>query len=151
MTQPTNAQRLADALEQGTYLLSVERDATAAELLKLEAENAQLRADLERKSDAIQRLWAERDDLRKERHQLRAQVEALSAARPMTDEPQNDPLYEKAVALVRANGRASISLLQLHFKTGYNRTARLLERMVCEKIIEIDPDGTSRITDTGAA
>lgn len=39
----TEAQRLADALEQGTYLLSVERDATAAELRRLEAENEALR------------------------------------------------------------------------------------------------------------
>ena len=41
------ALRLADALENGTYLLSVERDATHAELRRLHAENLQLRADLE--------------------------------------------------------------------------------------------------------
>lgn len=39
----TEAQRLADALEQGTYLLSVERDATASELRRLDAENTSIR------------------------------------------------------------------------------------------------------------
>lgn len=43
----TEAQRLADALEQGTYLLSVERDATASELRRLDAENEALRIDAE--------------------------------------------------------------------------------------------------------
>jgi hypothetical protein len=38
------ALRLADALEQATYLLSVERDNTAAELRRLHGENERLKA-----------------------------------------------------------------------------------------------------------
>lgn len=45
-TKNTEALRLADALEQGTYLLSIERDATAAELRRLDADNEQLKAAL---------------------------------------------------------------------------------------------------------
>ena len=45
------------------------------ELRRLDAENQRQRADLERKSEAIQRLWAERD-------QLRAQVERLQGGDP---------------------------------------------------------------------
>jgi DNA recombination-dependent growth factor C len=41
----------------------------------------------------------------------------------------SDPLYAKAVEVVRANQRASISLVQRHLTIGYNRAARLLEAM----------------------
>jgi hypothetical protein len=41
-TQQPEALRLADALKQGTYLLSVERDVTAAELRRLYSVNADL-------------------------------------------------------------------------------------------------------------
>lgn len=41
-----------------------------------------------------------------------------------------DPLYERAVDLVRApGGKASISYVQRHLRIGYNRTARILEAM----------------------
>ena len=39
MTTKPEWERLAEALEQGTYLLSVERDATAAELRRLGSMN----------------------------------------------------------------------------------------------------------------
>lgn len=48
MSETPEALRLADALERGTYLLSRERDATAAELRRLYAECEALRADAER-------------------------------------------------------------------------------------------------------
>jgi hypothetical protein len=43
----------------------------------------------------------------------------------------NDPddLYDQAVAVVRSQRRASISLIQRHFRIGYNRSARLIEEM----------------------
>ena len=43
-TQQPEALRLAYALEQATYLLSVERDNTAAELRRLHGENERLKA-----------------------------------------------------------------------------------------------------------
>ncbi|WP_186083688.1 recombination-associated protein RdgC [Burkholderia gladioli] len=43
--------------------------------------------------------------------------------------PTDDPLYEQASNIVRANGRASISLVQRHLRIGYNRAAALLEAL----------------------
>jgi DNA segregation ATPase FtsK/SpoIIIE, S-DNA-T family len=43
--------------------------------------------------------------------------------------PENDPMYDQAVAVVLQNRRASISLVQRHLRIGYNRAARLLEAM----------------------
>lgn len=48
---------------------------------------------------------------------------------PAGDGSAADPLYEQAVAVVRTNQRASISLVQRHLRIGYNRAARLLESM----------------------
>lgn len=52
------ALRLADALEQGTYLLSVERNATAAELRRLVAEVGALREKLEDAEENVALLGA---------------------------------------------------------------------------------------------
>ena len=40
-----------------------------------------------------------------------------------------DPLYKDAVAIVMKSRRASISLVQRHLRIGYNRAARLIEKM----------------------
>jgi DNA segregation ATPase FtsK/SpoIIIE-like protein len=40
-----------------------------------------------------------------------------------------DKLFNDAVATVRMNGRASISLLQRRLRIGYTRAARLIEEM----------------------
>ena len=40
-----------------------------------------------------------------------------------------DPLYKDAVAVVMKSRRASISLVQRHLRIGYNRAARLIEKM----------------------
>jgi S-DNA-T family DNA segregation ATPase FtsK/SpoIIIE len=40
-----------------------------------------------------------------------------------------DPLYKEAVAVVMRSRRASISLVQRHLRIGYNRAARLIEKM----------------------
>lgn len=49
------------------------------------------------------------------------------------DDP--DPLYDEAVAFVRDSNRASISAVQRKLKVGYNRAARLIERMEVEGVI----------------
>lgn len=40
-----------------------------------------------------------------------------------------DEKYDEAVAFVLKNKKASISMIQRHFRIGYNRTARILEQM----------------------
>ena len=40
-----------------------------------------------------------------------------------------DPLYKEAIAVVMRSRRASISLVQRHLRIGYNRAARLIEKM----------------------
>jgi len=44
-------------------------------------------------------------------------------------DPESDPLYDQAVAIVLKTRRASISLVQRHLRIGYNRAARLIEQM----------------------
>ena len=46
-----------------------------------------------------------------------------------------DPLYDRAVFEVKDSGKASISRLQRVMKIGYNRAARLLERMEAEGVV----------------
>ncbi len=97
-TPQTEAGRLADALRDGTYLLSVERNATEAELRRLDAENQrlqqahdiaveigaqyaaerdQLKADYQRLMEKHNNLHMNAKQCRAERDQLRAQVERL--------------------------------------------------------------------------
>jgi len=45
------------------------------------------------------------------------------------DDEDDDPLYEKALEIVMAQGKASASFLQRKLKIGYNRAARLVELM----------------------
>ncbi len=46
-----------------------------------------------------------------------------------------DDLYDQAVALVTREGKVSISFIQRHLQIGYNRSARLVERMEAENVI----------------
>ena len=93
MTQQTEAQRLADALEEKPDSDGHCRQA-AAELRRMEAE-------LERKSDAIQRLWKERDTLQAVNAQL---LEALrDMVNTLTDGPD-----ESDIARVFSVARAAI-------------------------------------------
>ena len=47
----------------------------------------------------------------------------------------DDTLYADAVAFVRESGRASISAVQRKLKLGYNRAARMIERMEAEGVV----------------
>ena len=46
-----------------------------------------------------------------------------------------DEKYDEAVELVTDLGQASISLVQRYMKIGYNRAARIIERMEAEGIV----------------
>ncbi len=50
-------------------------------------------------------------------------------------EEEADELYEQAVELVIKTGQASISMLQRRLRVGYNRAARMIERMEKEGIV----------------
>ena len=46
-----------------------------------------------------------------------------------------DDLYDQAVALIAREGKASTSFIQRHLQIGYNRAARIIERMEGEGVV----------------
>ncbi|MGP1394828.1 MAG: DNA translocase FtsK [Inquilinaceae bacterium] len=46
-----------------------------------------------------------------------------------------DDLYDRAVALVAREGKASTSFVQRHLQIGYNRAARIIEKMESEGVV----------------
>lgn len=48
---------------------------------------------------------------------------------------EEDPLFEQALAIVRQQGTASASMLQRRLRVGYNRAARLIERLEDDGVI----------------
>jgi S-DNA-T family DNA segregation ATPase FtsK/SpoIIIE len=65
-----------------------------------------------------------------------SRYEADSESRDAEKGDENfDEKYDEAVELVTDLGQASISLVQRYMKIGYNRAARLIERMEAEGIV----------------
>ncbi|HUJ68550.1 MAG TPA: DNA translocase FtsK 4TM domain-containing protein, partial [Syntrophorhabdales bacterium] len=50
-------------------------------------------------------------------------------------EDMNDEKYEEAIEFVHEKGEASISMIQRRFRIGYNRAARIVERMEREGVV----------------
>jgi len=59
----------------------------------------------------------------------------------MAEETEFDPLWDDAVKIVRAEDRASISMLQRRLRIGYTRAARIIDTMAAEGIIGPAKDG----------
>jgi S-DNA-T family DNA segregation ATPase FtsK/SpoIIIE len=53
------------------------------------------------------------------------------------EEPEKtgDELYDRAVAVVAREGKASTSFIQRHLQIGYNRAARIIETMEKEGVV----------------
>jgi S-DNA-T family DNA segregation ATPase FtsK/SpoIIIE len=51
------------------------------------------------------------------------------------EEEEYDEKYDEAVAFVAETGQASISLIQRRFRIGYNRAARIVEKMEREGVV----------------
>lgn len=59
---------------------------------------------------------------------------------------ENDPLYDEAVAYVRESNRASISAVQRKLKLGYNRAARMIERMERDGVVtQMNTNGSREV------
>lgn len=62
----------------------------------------------------------------------------------MEKDPDEDPMTKEAIAIIRQEGRASISMLQRKFRIGYTRAARLIES-IQEKGIIGPPDSQTQV------
>lgn len=71
----------------------------------------------------------------------RREINEKEATEEDYDSEIDDELYEKAVSLVEMVGYGSTSMIQRKLKIGYNRAARLIERMEEEGIVG-PPDGS---------
>ena len=64
------------------------------------------------------------------------EVTEIAAIQPAEDDDDEyDERYDDAVALITKNGQASISMIQRHLRIGYNRAARIIEKMEKEGIV----------------
>lgn len=62
------------------------------------------------------------------------------------EHPEEDPIYADVEAFVIAKQRVSITQIQRHFTIGYNRAARLVERLEAKGVISAaDADGKRKV------
>ncbi len=64
-----------------------------------------------------------------------ADVETETIGPNGSGQPSGDELYDEAVALIAREGKASTSFIQRHLQIGYNRAARIIERMESEGVV----------------
>ncbi len=62
-------------------------------------------------------------------------LELPSSSAPEEADGGDDPLWDQAMEIVRTQGTASASMLQRRLRIGYNRAARIIERMEDEGVI----------------
>ncbi|MDP6926541.1 MAG: DNA translocase FtsK, partial [Rhodospirillales bacterium] len=53
----------------------------------------------------------------------------------MAGKDDGDELYDEAVAIIAREGKASTSFIQRHLQIGYNRAARIIEKMEAEGVV----------------
>jgi S-DNA-T family DNA segregation ATPase FtsK/SpoIIIE len=70
--------------------------------------------------------------------------EEYKALEKAAAESNQDELLEKAIEVVREQGKASVSLLQRRLRIGYARAARLIDEMEEQGIIGADEGGKGR-------
>jgi len=71
------------------------------------------------------------------------EVPASSDGGGFDGDDELDPKWDEALAIISDSGQASISMLQRRLRLGYNRAARMIEKMEQEGIVG-PSDGTSR-------
>ena len=67
----------------------------------------------------------------------------LTAVSAGSDDEVSDELYDEAVAIILREGKASTSFVQRRLQIGYNRAARLIERMEASGLVS-KPDRVGR-------